>query len=430
MFEPQCVVDSGKVFYQNNSVYRAIKNPVDSEFYKDLIKSNKLNEIMKSGLLVRTELTDLKVPGYNLVLKHEKIQYFLHPAEMTDLMFWQCAKSFIALCKELNKYELTIKDSHPWNMTFHLGKPIFFDFTSITTTKMYTNDWFEEFYTYFVVPLKLASTRWQPLAKEYRRQHTQGFGILLSNSKLCKRVMLRSYTKLYKYISNTYDFLSEIDQWLERNKPKTTHGYWDDYNQAHESDYINPKTVKQKFVYDILKQSRPETLCDLATNKGFYAHMAEHLGANVIGFDYEAYSVNKAYELGGAKNLTFAHMNFIYPTPEFGLGCIAPNSFTRYRSDIALSLGLIHHVCLVQKLPVKLFCDICAKYSKKGVILEFVYPDDKHVKSWNIITPEDYNELDISNYFSLYFDKKTASEILDNDGIRRQLFYFYNENDL
>ncbi|MBS1736704.1 MAG: hypothetical protein JSS98_08915, partial [Bacteroidetes bacterium] len=319
------------------------------------------------------------------------------------------------------------KDSHPWNITFHKGKPVFFDFSSVGYSKEISTNWFNEFYTYFVVPIVLSHTKWHYLSNEYRRQHLNGLGLKLSEHHLIKKYLFRSFFKLSKFLKQPEIFFEKLNNWLLKYLPKPVNGTWDEYDQMHKSEFNNPVTIKQKFVYDILKREQPKKVADLATNKGYYAFMAESLGAKVIGFDYEEFSVDAARNLLNGQAISFCQMNFLTPTPNKGWGLIFPNAFQRYHSEIAMALGLIHHVCLVQKFPVKLFCDSCAKYASKGVILEFVFPDDLHVKKWNAKIPDDYNKKSISNYFMNSYNNFSESEIITNDGIKRQFFYFYND---
>lgn len=119
-------------------------------------------------------------------------------------------------------------------------------------------------------------------------------------------------------------------------------------------------------------------------------------------------------------------MNFLTPTPPSGWALVIPDSFSRFHSDIAMGLGLIHHICLVQHFPVRLFCETCARYASSGVIIEFVYPEDLHVKKLNVLSPADYNPTDIKKYFGKFYKSVEESDIITDGGIKRQFFYFYN----
>jgi hypothetical protein len=426
LFEEQCVVDEAKVFYHENRVLRAIYNTKQAQLYQKLFQEMNFEPLYEAGLVRSKIATDIELDNCDLILEHEKVDFFLDPSEMTDTMFWNAALCFVRINKTLAQNHLILKDAHPWNITFFKGKPIFFDFSSIGYSKEISSNWFNEFYTYFAVPLSLSNSRWNELAQEYRRQHHNGFGLKLSGNDLIKKYLFRSFFKLRKDLNNPILFLDNLEKWILKYTPKTAQGAWDNYEQRHNANYCEPNTFKQKFVHNILSKYKPKRVADLASNKGYYAFMAESLGANVIGFDYEPYSVDTATSSIKNQNITFCQMNFLIPTSKHGWGLLTPDAFSRFHSDIALVLGLIHHVCLVQKFPVKLFCDSSAKYASKGLILEFVYPEDIHVQKWNANVPLDYNKNSIKEYFKHHYNSFEESEMLAENGIMRQFFFFYN----
>lgn len=423
-YEEQSVIDDSKIFYLNNKVLRAIFDNRKAVLYRKLLDEGLLNEAFNTGL-VRTKISDLSLENCPLIIEHDRIDFFLHPQEMTDLMFWEAAIAMTQLCKNLAKQNLILTDAHPWNVTFHKGKPVFFDFGSLEFGNKYSQEWLNEFYTYFAVPLWLSHSKWNHLSIDYRRQHLKGFGLSLTSYTLIKKIFFKRYWSLIKQKDNIILFLDELEQWVQSKKPKKVKGYWDKYEQAHNNSFDNPQTVKQHFVFEILKNFQPVKVLDLASNKGFYALMAEHLGANVVGFDYEPFSVDEGRKIALGKNITMCQMDFTMPTPQYGWGLTGPDSFKRFKSNIVLALGLIHHVCLNQRFPVKLFCDTCSKYAIDGVILEFVYPEDEHVTAWNKTIPKDYNVHSIKKYFGKYFVACQESALLTDNNLKRQFFYFH-----
>lgn len=424
VFDEQSIVDTSRVFYAEGKVYRAIYDSNQALIYKNLVSSGILTEAFENGLVATKEAT-FTIPDCPLVLEHQCLNYFLHPAEMTNAMFWESAKTMIRIGKTLAIHGFILTDAHPWNLTFDKGKPVFFDFSSIAKGSSYTASWFNEFYTYFAFPLWLASTKRHHLAGEYRRQHLNGFGFSVAKSRLLKRIFFRDLFRLMKFLGDPVELFNRLENWVSSKRPLSSQGSWDSYEQAHNFAVDQPQTLKQKFVFDVLKTFKPRKVIDLAANKGYYTYMAEKLGAKVIAFDYESFSVDSGNSEGRGKQITFCLMDFKTPTPAYGWGLVGPDAFKRFRSDIAMALGLIHHICLTQRFPVKLFCDTCAKYSKQGVILEYVYPEDIHVASWNIPIPSDYSIAHVKGYFKTHFTDFRESEIFSENGSKRQFFYFY-----
>jgi hypothetical protein len=428
LFEEQSIVDEAKVFYFEDRVLRAIYNDEQAKLYKRILNDGTLTAAFDAGLVKTKIAEDVIIDNCSLIIEHEKVDFFIDPSEMTNKMFWKAANTFVIINNKLATNNLILKDSHPWNITFHKGKPVFFDFSSVGYAQEISWNWINEFYKYFVVPIVIAHSKWPHLSNEYRRQHQTGFGLKLSEHPLIKKYIFRSFFKLSTFIKTPQVFFEKLNLWLLKYQAKTIKGNWDDYNQKHESNYHDPITIKQKFVFDILGKEKPEKVTDLATNKGYFAFMAESLGAKVIAFDYEEYSVDTSQQLINDQNISFCQMDFLIPTSPKGWGLLLPGAFQRFRSDIALGLGLIHHVCITQRFPVKLFCDSCAKYASKGVIIEFVFPDDIHVKQWNAKIPVDYSKENIIGYFSHHYKNFVESELITEDGIKRQFFYFSNSD--
>jgi hypothetical protein len=373
--------DAGKVFFYNNRVFRAIYN--------------------------------------------EKTAIF----EWTSKMLWLAAKSMIKINQKLGQHGYLLKDSHPWNIMFHLGYPIFIDFGSLIESTFFSSAWIDEFIRYFGVSLLLSNSLFHELSIEYRREHTMGIGINFFDNKLIKILFFNSFKNSLKSINNIDKFLYKVDQWIDNHKPVLPKKeYWNDYNQIHKSmNPLKPTEEKQIFVYEKLTQIKPSTVLDCATNKGYYAEMAATLGASVVAFDYEEFCVDQCLHIAQNKklNITPVIMNFKLPTPNYGIGLLGDNAFFRFRSDIVLALGIIHHMCISQNLPVNIFCDICSNYALKGLILEFVEPEDIHVSKWNLPTPSNYSCDYICQYLTVKFPFHEIKEI-NKDGVQRKLIYFHN----
>lgn len=429
--EPYLFDKVGRVVIEDDKVLRIITNETYINLYKKLLDSPNIDNLFSKGL-IPTRIYSDNIEEGQLILEHKKINFILHPSEYTNKMFWDAAWMYISLCKELySKHGILTVDAHPWNVTFDGVKPFFFDFSSLYEGEIISQDWINEFEKYFAIPIRLASfsKKTYSLSLEYRREHLNGFGIELLNKKWIKKLFNNKFESISKCNGNPTEVFDKILDWLQSNKPiKANTEYWSGYEQSHMAEIDNPKTIKQKFVHETLSSRKPKSVLDLASNKGFYAIMADKLGASVMAFDYEEETINicsnEVAKIGS--NVTSALMNFNLPTPPSGMGLMNKSSYDRFRSDIVLALGLIHHICLVQRIPVYIFCEICKKYASKGIILEYVDPKDIHVNSWNADIPEDYNIENIKKYMSNKFPKVEKSEGINHEGVNRTIIYFYN----
>lgn len=429
-FASGSVVDNvGKVFFYDSNVYRAIYCESIAKEYRKLLAEDWFTDVFRAGL-VDTEVSDVHLENAFLTLKHKKLSFFTHPVESTARQHWESALTLVRVNKELVKHGYVTKDSHPWNFMMDKGEPKFIDFGSIIPMDTIPNHWLNEFRRYFAVPLWLASRGWFDLALEYRRQHVFGFGIKLFDNEVIKKTLLYSLMKIDVFSQRPERFFAKLEQWICCHSPKKIKGgKWSSYAQyTVSSNPLAPVLPKQCFVYSVLEKERPSTVLDCAANKGYYSEMAARLGASVVSFDYEESCVNECNDL--AKNscldITPVLMDFSYPTPPFAMGLIFGSSYQRFKSDIVIAIGLVHHICIIQELPVRVFCKICIEYAINGLIFEYIDPADCHVKSWNKPTPCGYSLEEFIKLFSDKFLYSFSSQWIENEGTKRKIIYFSN----
>lgn len=424
--------DAGRVFFYQDRVFRAIYSEELAFHYSYILSKSWIDKVFEAGLIRTWVSKDVSMEGAYLTLEHEKLPFELHPSESSAYMHWLSAKVIVDTALELSRHGYVVKDAHPWNIMFSKGHPKFVDFGSLIPGKTVTVSWFNEFKTYFAVPIWLdSSKRWKHLAPEYRREHLQGFGLnLLGSDCFLHNLIMRDLNKVKSLINEPEKFFSSVIHWLDKyGTVNVTNGLWSDYDQSHGSDPTIPLTTKQKFVYDILSRKKPKKVLDCASNNGFYSEMAAKLGASVAAFDYEENCVNECLSLAQRQRLdiTPAVMDFNRPTAEYGIGLLGRSAIKRFKSDIVLVLGIIHHLCIAQNLPVGVFCDICMKYADSGIIMEYVDPDDKHLEHWNKSLLRGYELENICMIFKNKFSKVDKSALLSDNGICRYMLYFYND---
>jgi hypothetical protein len=419
----------GKVFGYRDRIFRSIICSDHADMYIQLFEKDWFNQLFSEGLVKTWISEEFEVGDGSFLLEHQRIPFNSEPCEWTAQMHWRAAKTMVHLNLQLSLHGFLLKDSHPWNLMYYKGNPVFIDFSSITKIAFVSHAWFSEFRCYFANAIWLSCTPMKSLALEYRREHIQGFGIKLFDNIIARKIGLRSLDKLSKYLDTPTVFLGKLGQWLDKHEPRPAKPeYWSHYQQTSNfNDFLSASSDKQKFVFDSLKQLHPKTVLDCAANKGYYAAMAASLGASVAAFDYEEECVDQCLALASSKQLdiTPALMNFLIPTPQYGLGLVCKNAFERFEVDVVLAMGLIHHICISQGMPVKLFCDICMRYARKGIVMEFVDPSDKHIASWNAKIPQDYSLSAVIDYFSVSFPEHRQHDYVV-DGIRRIYLCLYN----
>jgi hypothetical protein len=428
-FASASIVDSAaRVFSHDGRVFRAVYAERAASAWRRLLDERWIGEAFDAGL-VRTWVPDVQLEGARLVLEHERIPFATYPAESTSRMHHDSATALVRLGQVLARHGMVLTDAHPWNVLFHRGAPRYVDFGSIAAATSLSAAWVREFRRYYAAPIWLASIGSRELAREYRREHGRGFGLRVFDLAPVRRAALGCVGKLERRGGDPTAVLDQLAGWLVAHAPKgASKERWASYQQAAgSSDPLGPTTPKQRFVHDVLLRTRPRTVLDCAANKGHYSEMAARLGASVAAFDCEEYCVDECLALARRRALDVspALMDFRMPTPPSGWALSYDSAYERFRSELVLALGLCHHLCIAQGVPVRLFCEICMSYATEGVVLEFVDPADVHVASWRKPTPPDYSLDMFSDHFAVKFPGRRFGEEITDGGLRRRMVHFH-----
>ncbi|PRP67002.1 methyltransferase domain-containing protein [Nonlabens agnitus] len=415
---------SGRILVTNDTVYRIIEKKDKIDSYLRLLRSDNIFKLYNKGL-IETKIVEEKSNTNLLVLEHKYLPFILHPAEYTCEMYWQAARQFIELNQECLKVGFVTYDAHPYNITFYRSNPVFYDFGSLIQAQVVSIEWFQEFWEKFVIPIWLSSfsKKTFKFSKELRKEHQYGFGTSLLTSSFSKKLLFRKFLKLVQLRESPELLFNEILKWLDDHRPiPVSKQYWSNYYKGEEFDLLTPQNMKERFCLEIFQNNKYDKVVDLASNKGYFSEMAEYFGAEVLSFDYEEEVVNSLLK---RNKVTAAHIDFNIPTPALGVSLFWGDMFSRLQGDLVIALGLIHHICIRQKTPVYLFCQTCLQLASKGILLEFVYMEDKHVKQWNEPKPQNYDIETIGKFFSPKFTNRMTSKLESADGLKRRYIYFF-----
>ena len=113
---------AGRVFYQENNVYREInKNGIKRfEFLK---KNNLLTDLINGGYLVDTKVSESD--ENKIILEHEKINFISYPYEWTFTQLKDAALFHLDFQMFLLNKNAKLIDASAYNIQFKNNKPIF-----------------------------------------------------------------------------------------------------------------------------------------------------------------------------------------------------------------------------------------------------------------------------------------------------------------
>lgn len=200
VFAPECRFDNaGRVLFAQGRVFRAI-NPTAEGRILDFFNSALCKDLIDRGLLVRTWVAnDISVPGYHLILEHEKL-FCSNFSDWSFNMRKAVARTAIKMQTISKQHGWYIKDPFPHNFAISNGRIVFYDFGSfIKGTNLDVN---RGMCIHHCLPLLLMATK--------NSQVEMMFKNTLPGKPIDKNPIVKSLLK--RYIKK-YDIYHHYDSW-------------------------------------------------------------------------------------------------------------------------------------------------------------------------------------------------------------------------
>ena len=416
-FHPHSFADpDGRLFWWKGQLYRGLRSEW-AVLFRRLFQEGVIQRLVDRGLLVETEPTTLNIDGYAMVVRHRPVPFASYPEEWCPSMLRDAALAILELLIELAPCGLTLKDSHPWNLLFDLSRPVYVDLTSITLIQD-AGTWpgYEEFCRFYLYPLILMAHKEDRIARrllpEYEgvskadlfrlTRRTQYSMLPSSISSMVGRCadVPRVYARL-RHIGSQFlparlrtqsnsqqallAFLEGIKREIEGiTLPAALHaaGLSHDEDVTPSTSPDDAWTAKQRSLYDILTQLRPDSVLDIGSDTGWYSKLAALLGSRVVSFDKNLLHTTQLYYAARNKKLPILPlvMDFTDPTPSRGLASHWAIAATeRFQCDMVMALTLVHQIVFKRHLNFEQIVDGLALFSKRWLVVEFAPRENRDV---------------------------------------------------
>jgi SAM-dependent methyltransferase len=431
------------VFVAGDRILRGIRQ----EFREDYlgILSQPVVQAMLGNRIVETRVEEPGLPDYALTLEHRRIDPPSYCYEWSIQMLQDAALQTLEICIELNDAGLVLKDGTPWNILFDGSRPLLVDFTSIMPQE---EDilWvaYDQFFRLFLFPLLVGEVGTGKLARALFLSSGNGISpeeiihilpglswvkkpwlinrlylpmLAMSMAtksgqdkkirKYSRQIPLKSPTRRSFFEDLKRDVLS-----LKFNSGSSRWSkYYEDINAFFDPENFNPK---QRVVADLLQRCQPGTVVDIGCNQGGYAILAAQAGARVIAFDTDEDSVNALYRLTNLKNLNILSLvgDVLYPAPQVGWrGIEFASAPTRFRSQMAFALALVHHLAITQIQTFERIVQALSDYTDRWLVTEFVPLDDPRSQELLLTNRRDLNWYSLDAFLSCLRSEFSQVEI-------------------
>jgi hypothetical protein len=409
----------GRLFWWRGELYRAISANY-AAFCLSLFERGIVQRLVDKGLLIETELTDLTLPDFSLVLKHRRIPVVSYANEWCPEMLRDAALMVADLATELTEMGLTFTDATSWNVLFDRGRPVFVDFGSIES-EYWPGAWSEyahNFLTHFTYPLQLMAQGYGKLSRRlladydhealeemtafmgYRRSvfstnNAPGSKLYADEpiSRIIRGLAHRSRKHLLPMFSSA---LPEVDltqkyglyliQKLRREIAQVSLPTPSVHRSKRPSGERSSHLIsarqwspRKQTVYQVLQDLKPSSVLSLGSKKSFYPHyLAASLGARVIVIDANDRRIAHHYQWATANALPVLPVVMNIRDPSAGHGVcnqVTLPALKRLRCDGVLALNLVHKLVFKQYLTFEQIVQTFAHLSKQWLLVEFIAPE-------------------------------------------------------
>jgi SAM-dependent methyltransferase len=144
--------------------------------------------------------------------------------------------------------------------------------------------------------------------------------------------------------------------------------------------------AKRQWVEATLRSAAPARVLDIGANTGDFSALAATIGAQVIALERDAPAADRIHQRSVAQNLSIQtiHADLARPTPAVGWENAESMSLLARlegRFDMVMMLAVIHHLILMEQIPIPAILDLVARLTTRFVILEWVPVEDPMFQS-------------------------------------------------
>jgi SAM-dependent methyltransferase len=384
----------------------------------DFLQSPFCKAMQQRGDLIAAAIDD---SGPQLILRHPKIPIPTYPWEWTPSQWLAAANLTLNLCEEAIAAGWVLKDATPLNVLFLGPRPIFVDILSFERRSPERGGprsslWlaYGQYVRTFLLPLLMNRLLHWPLSLSlFRRDGLEPadcFAALPWRRRLSRtalwpitlptllerrkqsaaapaKVLAPPYSAAPQKKSRLHDpelathilhrTLKTLRRRTLRAAPHSASSNWSDYPQT--LTHYTPEQSRQKldWVRRTLETAQPARVLDIGANTGDFSALAASLGADVVALERDQPSADRIFRMARQRNLSILtiHADLARPTPAVGwLNAESLALLPRLEAqfDLVLMLAVIHHLLLMEQVPLPDLLALCHRLTRRHLVLEWV----------------------------------------------------------
>ncbi len=383
----------------------------------DFLGSPLCQTMQQRGDLIAAAIDD---SGPQLILRHPRIPIPTYPWEWTPAQWLAAANLTLNLCEEAIAAGWVLKDATPLNILFLGPRPIFVDILSFerrdpTRRNPNPSIWlaYGQYVRTFLLPLLMNRLLHWPLSLSlFRRdglEPAECFAALPWRHRLSRaalwpitlptlldrrksahapaKVVAPPNSATPQKKSRTLDpeiatqilqrTLKDLRRRTLRAAPHSARSNWSDYPQT--LTHYTPEESRQKldWVRRVLESTHPARVLDIGANTGDFSAFVASLGAEVVALERDQAAADRLFRMARQRNLPILtiHADLARPTPAVGWRnaeslALLPRLESQF--DLVLMLAVIHHLLLMEQVPLSEILALCHRLTRRHLVVEWV----------------------------------------------------------
>jgi SAM-dependent methyltransferase len=367
----------------------------------------------KRGDMVTTTVAEDSAADGPLQLIHPRIPVATYPWEWTPGQWVAAAGLTLSLCEEALADGWILKDATPLNILFIGARPVLVDVLSFEKHVPGASIWlaYGQYIRTFLLPLVMNQLLQWPLAltlfKRDGYEPSDLYAALSWPQRLSSAAFFPVTLPAMFEKRNGADAatsvpppkkdpglalhilrgtLKSLRKRTKRALPKSAASEWSDYTSTLKHYTADESAEKLAFVREVLAETRPSRVLDIGANTGEFSALAASSGASVVALERDAAAADRLFRRAQAQRLDIlaVHSDLARPTPAVGWDNSESSALLprlESQSDLVLMLAVIHHLLLMEQIPLPAILALLHGLTRNYMLLEWVPPTDPMYKS-------------------------------------------------
>ncbi len=433
---------AGHVTFEETAIRRHVR-PAYAAFTRELLASAMLERWVRDDRVVPTTIVREEP---ELVLEHPRLFFISYLWEWCPAQLRAAAELTLDLAADALANGYFLKDATPLNVIFDGVRPVFVDVLSFEKREPSDALWLAQgqFVRTFLLPLLAQQALGWPLAATQLRRDGYEPGQIHAALSKWQRIKPKHFgavtlptwfernaagagagktPQLRKEPAQAQSLLlqgiAKLRKQIAEAAPPLPRSHWSDYTAT--ATHYSPEdhTKKRAFVEQSLAETQPRTVLDIGANTGTYSLLAAKSGAKVVALDTDAAAVERMSHVAEAEKRDVLPLvaDIARPTP--ALGWANAETFSLLdrlegKFDLVLMLAVIHHLLLMDQVPLPAIAELAARITKRYAVVEWVPQKDPMFQF--LLRGRDalYEHLQLDNFLSAFerlFEVRSRCEL-------------------